>query len=270
MTRPRLIAITIVRNEENNYLRPWLKNVSKVADYHVFLDDASDDNTPEIIRAHLKRHPGELHCRTTSLFRENEPKLRNELWEYVRAVAKSGDWIWVVDADEFYDSHMLRLKSELLSNKHPNAQVAKVSCLDMWTSTDYRTDGYWSPVGTDTRLIRYHDVEFGETGTSLHMPPYPASTDIASNIPVWIPKIHFAYLRDCDKKRRYDFYTKNVSAKTDSVSYKHALSIADKDVQLKSYFNAQNTLRAILHLDFLYLFTKRTAKTYGKNNDKTV
>ena len=49
MTKPRLIAITIVRNETGNYLTEWLKNIGSIADYHVFLDDASDDNTPAVI-----------------------------------------------------------------------------------------------------------------------------------------------------------------------------------------------------------------------------
>lgn len=36
----RLIAISIVKNEENNYLADWLRNLRKFVDYHIFLDDA--------------------------------------------------------------------------------------------------------------------------------------------------------------------------------------------------------------------------------------
>lgn len=266
MTKPRLIAITIIRNEENNFLREWLHNIGKIADWHIFLDDASDDKTPQIIEQHLKTNPGELHRRKTSLFRENEPALRSQLWEYVRRGARDGDWILIVDADEFYDGRLKKLKSKLLKNKYADKDVVKVSCLDMWNPREYRTDGYWSPHGTDVRLIRYHDVPFGASIAALHMPPYPASTDLTKNLKIWIPKIHLAYLRDTDKARRYEFYTKNVSPEADSVSYRHAMSIMDADVKLQPYFNFRNTVRAILNFDTLYMQAKKTAKKYG---DKT-
>lgn len=263
MKNNRLIAITIVRNEEHNFLRDWLQNIGCVADWHIFLDDASDDNTPKIIAEHLKTHAGELHRRKTCLFRENEPALRGELWEYVRRVARDGDWILIVDADEFYDGHLKELKSQLLKNKYPNADVVKVSCLDMWNARAYRTDGYWSPIGTDTRIIRYHNVPFGATGTALHLPPYPASTDLTKNLKKWIPKAHFAYMRESDKLRRYNFYTANVSADKDSASYKHAQSIMNTDVKLRPYFYFWNSMRAILKNDKMYFQAKRAAKKYG-------
>ncbi len=264
MNKSRLIAITIIRNEENNFLRPWLKNIGRIADYHIFLDDASDDNTPQIITRHLKTHPGELHRRKTSLFQKNEPALRSELWEYTRRIAHADDWILIVDADEFYDEHLLKLKPKLLGNDFPDADVVKVSCMDMWNAREYRTDGHWSPHNSDTRLIRFYDVPFGECGQSLHMPPYPASTDLTNKISAFIPKIHFAYLRDCDKKRRYEFYTANVSPDSDIASYRHALSIADPNAETKKYFNFKRTLHAIIFGDILYLNIKKAAQKYGK------
>jgi len=264
MNKNRLIAITIIRNEENNFLTDWLDNIGRIADYHIFLDDASDDNTPWIIAQHLKNHPGELHRRKTSLFRENEPALRGQLWDYVRAAARNGDWVLIVDADEFYDEHLLKLKDKLLNNDFPDADVVQVSCTDMWNAREYRTDGYWSPQNSDTRLIRFYNVPFDVRGQSLHLPPYPASTDLTKKISIWIPKIHFAYLRDADKKRRYEFYTANVSPHGDIISYRHALSIVAPNVETKKYFNFKRTLRAIIRGDTLYLNIKKAAKKYGK------
>lgn len=129
MNKNRLIAITIIRNEENNYLHDWLKNIAQIADYHIFLDDASDDTTPEIVARHLESHRGELHRRKTSLFRENEPALRSELWEYTRAVARDGDWILIVDADEFYDDKIIRLKRKLLKTNIHMPKLSKYHAL---------------------------------------------------------------------------------------------------------------------------------------------
>lgn len=264
MNKNRLIAITIIRNEENNYLHDWLKNIAQIADYHIFLDDASDDTTPEIVARHLESHRGELHRRKTSLFRENEPALRSELWEYTRAVARDGDWILIVDADEFYDDKIIRLKRKLLKNKYPHAEVVKVSCLDMWNQYEYRVDGYWSPAGTAVRIIRYHNVPFGATGTSLHLPPYPASTDITKNQKIFIPIIHTAYLRKSDRIRRYKFYTQNVSQDTDVVSYQHAMSIMSPDIQTRPYFDFISRVRALLCGDKLYFQIYDTLKKYGE------
>jgi len=263
MKKNRLIAITIIRDEENNFLNDWLQNIGQIADYHIFLDDASNDNTPEIVARHLETHPGELHRRKTSLFRENEPALRAQLWDFARRVARNGDWILIVDADEFYDENMRRLKKQLLRNKFPDIDVVKVSCLDMWTRTSYRVDGHWSPVKSDVRLIRYRNVPFGANGKNLHMPPYPASTDLTKNLDVYVPKVHLAYLRKSDRVRRYNFYKENVDPSMDKASYKHALSILDKGVQLNPYVKFILTLRAIISRNRLYLHIRKILRKYG-------
>ncbi len=261
---PRLIAMTIIKNEENNFLRPWLKNISSIVDYHVFVDDASTDNTPQIVREHLQNYPGQLHCRKTSIFRENEPALRAELWEHVRHIARPGDWILIVDADEFYDEHILTAKKKLLANKYPNGDVLAVACMDMWTAQSYRCDGYWSPTNKDIRLIRYYDTDFGASSTELHQPPYPISTNTKKRIKLYVPKIHFAYLRKSDRVRRYNFYRENVSPDTNSISYNHALSILDKKAKTKKYFTSWRTWIAHWRKSELYFDVKNTIESFGE------
>lgn len=257
MEKNRLIAITIVRNEENNYLKQWLSIIGQIADYHIFLDDASDDNTPNIIEEHLKNHKGELHKRPTSIFKDNEPALRSELWDYTRKIAKNGDWILIIDADEFYDSNILKLKNKLLKNKFPDIEVIKVSWLDMWDKTSYRTDGYWSPQKSTVRLIRYHDIPFGIDRTELHMPPYPKGTNTKRNLNIYIPMLHAAYIKQKDKMRRYNFYTQNVSKESNPVSYGHAQSILSNDVKTKQYFSILKDLQALILMNKLYFQIKK-------------
>ena len=98
------------------------------------------------------------------------------------------------------------------------------------------------------------------------MPPYPSSTDITKNIDINIPKIHLAYLRDNDKKRRYQFYTKNVSQEQDNVSYKHALSILDTNVKITEIFNFWKVLNALINGDKLYLQIYKTIQKHKGSN----
>lgn len=266
MHKNRLIAITIIKNEENNYLRDWLKNIGKITDYHIFLDDASTDNTPQIITEHLKKHPGELHRRRTSLFRTNEPALRSELWKYTRNVAQPGDWILIVDADEFYDEHLTSIKRKLLSNKWPDAQVIKVSCLDMWNENGYRTDGFWSPKQSAIRIIKFKDIPFGPQKKLLHQPPYPIAIQTENNINAYIPMYHLAYLQYKDRVRRYQFYTQNVSEEQDNISYKHALSILDTNVKITEIFNFWKVLNALINGDKLYLQIYKTIQKHKGSN----
>lgn len=232
----RLIAISIVKNEENNYLADWLRNLRKFVDYHIFLDDASDDKTPDIIQNFINSgYKGEIHRRKEPLFAANEPALRSELWQYTRKFAESGDWILIVDADEFYDKRLLSFKQKIpyLNKKH--YECVKVSCRDMWTKNKYRSDGYWSPKGIDVRLIAFQDIDFCNNDNNLHLPCYPAGLNIKNNYKMFIPKIHLAYLRQKDRERRYEFYTN--AKNTDTQSIKHAKSILEVKPKLKNLYN---------------------------------
>ncbi len=251
----RLIAISIVKNEADNYLADWLKNMKNYTDYHIFLDDASTDNTPNLIQTALnKGYKGELHIRTNSLFQENEPALRSELWEYTRKIAKEGDWILIVDADEFYDEHLLKFKKKLQQLNNKKYACAGVSCLDMWTESKYRVDGFWSPTTPDIRLIAYKNVKFENSTTCLHAPPYPASTDITKIYKSFIPKIHLAYLREKDRLRKYRFYTENTEIGT--ISHQHALSILDVPPKLKRFRN----IKKIIGKDSIFTITVKNIK----------
>lgn len=233
----RLIAISIVKNEENNYLADWLRNLRKFVDYHIFLDDASDDKTPDIIQNFINSgYKGEIHRRKEPLFAENEPALLSELWQYTRKFAENGDWILIVDADEFYDKRLLSFKQKIPYLNKNHYECVKVSCRDMWTKNKFRCGGYWSPKGTDVRLIAFQDLDFCNNGNNLHLPCYSAGLNIKNNYKMFIPKIHLAYLREKDRKRRYEFYTN--AKNTDAHSVKHAKSILEVKPKLKNLYNS--------------------------------
>ncbi|MCL1786204.1 MAG: glycosyltransferase [Alphaproteobacteria bacterium] len=238
----RLIAMTIVRNESKNYLEPWLENMRGIVDYHVFLDDASDDDTPKIIQAAIDAgYPGELHRRDTSLFMKNEPALRGELWEHVRKIAGPGDWILIADADEFYDERMTAFKERALQWDF-EYDVCRISCCDMWDGEHYRVDGRWSPARSMTRLFRFKDIPFGAGAAELHQPPHPAGLNLENNYKTFLPMLHAAYLRPMDRKLRYHRYVKNAP---NEVMKKHALSVLDVPPKLKKLKSKNNPIKEL-------------------------
>ena len=245
--KPRLIAITIIKNESKNYLRAWLKNMYRFVDFHIFLDDASTDETPDILQKAINSgYAGILHRRDTSLFAENEPKLRAELWAYTRQMAHDNDWILIVDADEFYNERLLKFKRRLNRFNQAGFTHCKVSCLDMWDKNHFRTDGFWSPMNAAIRLIAYQDVPFGQNNTHLHQPCYPKTLTLDKPVEMFIPKFHMAYLKPSDRHKRYHFYKTYVSP-TDSISYKHACSILDEKPTLQTLYTAKQRLFRILN-----------------------
>lgn len=225
--KPRLIGISIIRNEEDNYLRPWLKNMNRFLDMHIFLDDASTDNTPLIIQNAIEAgYRGKLFKRQSSLFAVDEPKLRSELWEYLRQIAKPNDWVLIVDADEFYDEKLLDFKSKIPQLNYLGYNCCKVSCIDIWGKNLYRIDNHWSPKYADLRLFAFQDIPFGQYGAVLHQPPYPIGINCNRPYHMYIPKLHFAYFRYRDRLRRYNFYKSHV---VEPASLTHALSIFEKN-----------------------------------------
>jgi hypothetical protein len=102
MAPPRespLLAMMVVRNEANRYLRPVLERLGRLVDGIVILDDASTDETPGLCRA----HPKVIRFRqlNSSLFSRNEAALRSLLWEM--RVELEPAWILALDADELLE-----------------------------------------------------------------------------------------------------------------------------------------------------------------------
>ena len=221
----KLIVGSIVGNEKNNYLQRWLENVSEYADLHCIIDDCSIDGTEEILKQYYNKGKCVVHRNKTSMFKDNEPQLRNQLWEMIRSHANEGDWVIIVDADEFYVN--LKDKKDELMNVDEN--VIAFRLLDLWNETQYRVDGYWSPYFH--RMFRFKDWPFAIEGEGLHKPCVPQWVINSKNVYMSeVRCLHYSYLRDEDKKRKYDFYMKNVK---DKFNLNHARSIMEVKPTLK-------------------------------------
>lgn len=97
-----ITANLVVKNEEE-YLEQVLTQVFKLADEVLIADNGSTDNTIEIIKKFSVNYFIEDN--------RNVCDVRNLLLE-----KSKGDWIWIVDGDEFWPDEVLPKLKELLKN----------------------------------------------------------------------------------------------------------------------------------------------------------
>ena len=223
----RIIVGSIIGNEKNNYLEEWLENVQQYCDIHVVVEDGTTDGTREILDKHLEKYPGKFGYQPcdVSRFKTNEVGLRNDLWECVRGFAEEGDYIFIVDADEFYNYTNEETKLQC------KGEVIAIRLCDMWNEKEYRIDGYWSPYFH--RLFKYKDEPFSIEGNGLHLSAVPKYVQTSKNIYMSNLRCeHRSYVRDKDKKTKYDFYMENSQG---SFNLNHARSIFNKKPELKTF-----------------------------------
>lgn len=103
MPKPRLIAVTRIRSEDD-IVEAFVRHHAALVDSHVFLDNASNDRTPEILRAlQAEGLPLFIHSSSAATIAEaaqNTLLLR-------RATELGADWIIHLDTDEFIDPSLL-------------------------------------------------------------------------------------------------------------------------------------------------------------------
>lgn len=135
----RLVAMMIVRNEAERYLKDVLEQISSLADCIVILDDASGDASPEICASYPKVI---LHRNAEALFFHHEARLRTKLWELT--IKTEPDWILALDADELFEDRIYGEIRGLLNQVEFDGVEFRI--FDFWkSSTHYRVDGLWNP-----------------------------------------------------------------------------------------------------------------------------
>ncbi|MFC5403518.1 glycosyltransferase [Cohnella soli] len=134
----KLTAMLQVRNEQGKYLEQVLDQLSAFADELVIVDDASEDDTPEICR----RYPKVVRLveLPRPLFGE-EWKLRTLLWQ--AAMSTEPDWLLSVDADELYEERAVASMRSLIDQDRYDWVAFRFH--DFWNGlTHYRDDELWN------------------------------------------------------------------------------------------------------------------------------
>lgn len=148
---PKLTAMLIVRNEAERYLSRCLESLLRFVDDIVIIDDASEDDTPELCLSYPRVT---LYRRAVPLFLSHEAELRRELWHYT--AAGKPEWILAIDADEFLEASARQEIPYLLRQSYFKAIGFRL--FDCWGNEDcFRSDGLWNPWlrGFSSYMVKY-------------------------------------------------------------------------------------------------------------------
>lgn len=230
----KIIGLTLIKNEEKKFLKEWIDNNEEIMDFHIFLDNGSNDNTIDIIKNTYKtKH---VIISDQKEFASNEQYLRNKLWEECRKYATDKDWICVIDADELLDKKQMILLKKDLPTFNQKIEGIKFNLLDMWNDKEFRYDGMWSP-SKYPLMFRYKNEKYSSESkfsNKLHAGRNPEYVDDKKFIHSHINILHMPYTSDKLRKEKYNFYTKNAP---NNILKNHALSILDTKPELKKIYN---------------------------------
>ena len=222
-TNMTIYALMVARNEEHRFLKPILEKLSTQVDKIIFLDDCSSDNTPKIAEQYAT-----VYQTTENLFVKDEGKLRQQSWDCLSQHAKPGDWVVAIDADEIIECvNGKSLKEEL---KMSPFDVVCVRRVELWDQFNIRVDKLWGPQFTQ-RIYRYAlGGSFAQKALACGSEPTYVM-DWVQRRNYWlynsIRMVHLGYLRDEDKKAKYERYMKLDAGQYHNLD--HLKSIIDKD-----------------------------------------
>ena len=139
----KIVGLVPVRNEAL-MIAPCLKALAMYADAIVVLDDASDDNTVDVVKA-LQQECRIEKIITKEKWYRDEPGDRNLLLQAGRAIG--GTHFVVIDADEMFTANLLKnnlLRTKILALQP--GEALNVTWINLWRSTAYYRYDYsvWS------------------------------------------------------------------------------------------------------------------------------
>jgi hypothetical protein len=200
---PKLTLAMLVRNEANRYLTQVLTHASQYIDEAVILDDASEDDTVAVCQQCLKNVPTAIYSNKKAGF-HNEITLRKQLWTLT--LDTKPDWILMLDADEIFEDRMIETVPHLLRN--PLVDVYYFRLYDMWSSTQYREDGYWQAHRHYRPfLLRYRkDINYVWQETPQHCGRLPINVTELPGLRCSLRIRHLGWSKAEDRLQKYYRY----------------------------------------------------------------
>lgn len=192
-----------VKNEADHYLRMILEEVRHYIDEAVFIDDASTDNTVQVIYEVLQGIPVHIIHNPVSKF-SNEITLRKQQWQ--ETIKTNPDWILNIDADQVFEKAM---RTEIKKLTEQNAvDVWLFRLYDFWDMDHYRDDMYWGAHNTyRSFLMRYKkDFNYVWKETPQHCGHFPMNILSLPNARSEMRLKHFGWANEQDRLAKYKRY----------------------------------------------------------------
>ena len=201
----RIVFSAIVHNEGGKYLERVLERVKECVDDILIIDDASTDNTVEIIEKSLKDFPHVIIKNKKSMFHK-EYKLRMKQWK--ETLKLNPGWILTLDADEVPCESFAENIKKLI--QIDNVDVFNFKLYDMWNETDYREDQYWQLHNRFmTRLLRYQPkFKYKFKKTNQHCGTFPKNINMLTNANVDVKIKHYGWATPEIREAKYNRYMK--------------------------------------------------------------
>ena len=202
--QPSITLSMVVRNEAGRFLERALDRHRDFIDSAVIIDDASEDNTVDIIQRSLQGVPLKIIKNPHSKF-HNEIALRKQQWE--QTIATQPDWILNLDADEVMDDRALQSLRALAQQRE--RQYIGFSLYDMWSDTHYRDDDLWTAHkrswGFLFRYTPFFAYEWNSVG--LHCGRFPANLRFFGLAHTNLRIQHLGWSREEDRLAKWRRYT---------------------------------------------------------------
>lgn len=206
-----LIAGMICKNEFSRYLKEVVFNLLDFVDKLIILDDKSDDETYEWLKfiqtIDIKaKKKIILYQMPKSVFRTDEYLIRTTLWQKIKNISKNGDWILINDADEIIEQKYHNKILNLISSNNKFTSVG-MRLYNMWSETEYRDDGAWSPkVDIKRRLFKFKPKDtwlYDRKFACGEVPRYVFQENLFISD---IRLKHLAYMKEVDRIRKHKIY----------------------------------------------------------------
>jgi glycosyltransferase involved in cell wall biosynthesis len=203
LAHPKLTLSMVVRNEADRWLSRALRQHRPFIQEAVIVDDASTDDTVDVVRRELEGIPLRLVRNTTSRF-ANEITLRKQQWE--ETLASNPDWVLVLDADEILEPRAVVAIPELI--QQTDYGVFGFELYDFWDATHYRDDQWWCAHRSPRPfLLRYNpDFFYIWQETPQHCGRMPANVLELNSATVDLRVKHMGWADPRERARKYARY----------------------------------------------------------------
>lgn len=234
-----LVAMMIVRNEADRYLKECLASLLSFCDWVYVLDDGSDDETSALLqqdRIAVKRSE-------EPQFFAHEGRARQALLEF--ATSANPTHLLAIDADEFIaDGELLR---DALAEPIHNG-VYKLAMTEIWKADEdwlyLRYDGAWGPrpigicyeVPADAWTNRQNRRHYRIRDAALACGRVPLLMEMAGNrstVSATTEILHFGWACEADRAERYQRYVTHDGGQFHNNRHLESIMWADRQVRLR-------------------------------------